>query len=175
MGSDPVDAIRDYFLFTVVGCAIGPEHVAFFSLGDGVIIVNGQAQVLGPYLDNAPPYMTYALLDECNGDRDLRFNLHQHLPTSHLHSFLIGTDGVLDLMREEAHCLPGTDEAVGEITTFWSSGQNYVNSTVLGNRLRLINTNRTRIDWQARRKSTDWGRLPDDTTLIVGRQVTHEA
>ena len=173
MGDDLVRAISDCLLFTVVGCAINATHAAFFSLGDGVIIVNGQATLLGPYPDNAPPYMAYALLDGCKEQCDLRFSIQHHTSTSALESFLIGSDGVRDLMEQGRQYLPGTNEVVGEIDTFWQAYEYYVNPHALNNRLRLINTDQVRIDWQAHRKATDWGRLADDTTLVVGIRVTH--
>ena len=67
MSEDTVEAISECLLFTVVGCAISGEHAAFFSLGDGVIIVNDLHLKIGPYPDNAPPYLAYALLPDCRG------------------------------------------------------------------------------------------------------------
>jgi hypothetical protein len=174
MGGDLAGALNDCLLFTVVGCAIDATHAAFFSLGDGVIIVNGQAMMLGPYPDNAPPYMAYALLDGCKEQCDLRFSIHHHMPASGLQSFLIGSDGVRDLMKEGMQYLPGTNEVIGEIDTFWRTSSYYVNPHALSNRLRLINTDQLVIDWQAHKKTTDWGRLPDDTTLVAGRRATIE-
>ena len=65
MSEDPVEAISECLLFTVVGCAITGEYAAFFSLGDGMIIVNDLHVKIGPYPDNAPPYLAYALLPDC--------------------------------------------------------------------------------------------------------------
>jgi serine/threonine protein phosphatase PrpC len=84
MSEDPVEAISECLLFTVVGCAISGEHAAFFSLGDGMIIVNDLHMRIGPYPDNAPPYLAYALLPDCRGQADLRFTLHAHVATEEL-------------------------------------------------------------------------------------------
>lgn len=170
MGEESREVIRDCFLFTAVGCVIGPTHGAFFSIGDGVIIINGEATVIGPFPDNAPPYMAYALLGEFKEQCDLRFTINKHLPTTALHSFLIGTDGICDLMKQGV-CLPGTNEPVGEMSNFWETDQNYANPYALSNRLRLINTDQTRIDWQGRKKTTESGKLADDTTMVVGRRT----
>jgi len=159
MSADPVDAISECLLFTVVGCAITGEHAAFFSLGDGMIIINGRQKKIGPYPDNAPPYLAYALLPECRGQADLRFRLHAHLLTDELDTFLIGSDGVSDLI--DASC-------AGNIEAFWTDPLNYGNPYAISNRLRLLNTERTEIDWQEHRKSVQRGVLPDDTTLVVG-------
>ncbi len=170
MGEDPEEAICDCFLFTVVGCAIGETHAAFFALGDGAIIANGVAIVLGPYENNAPPYLAYGLLGKGIEQHDLGFKVHRHLRTSELDNFLIGTDGVCDLIKDDGQTLPGTTEPIGGVEMFWHEAIHFSNPHALGNRLRLINTDQVRIDWQSHRKTTDWGRLADDTTLVVGRR-----
>jgi hypothetical protein len=161
MSDDPVEAISECLLFTVVGCAITDEHAAFFSLGDGIIIINGRATTIGPYPENAPPYLAYALLPDCRGQVDLRFRLHAHISTEELDTFLIGSDGVNYLI--DASC-PGGIEA------FWTDPLHYENLYAISNKLRLLNTERTEIDWQEHRKSVQRGVLPDDTTLVVGRK-----
>jgi hypothetical protein len=88
-----------------------------------------------------------------------------------VHSFLIGTDGVLDLIRQQDDYLPGTNVAIGPVDGLWTHDHYYANTQAVSNRLRLTNTDQTRIDWQGHKKSTDWGRLPDDTTLVVGRRI----
>lgn len=169
MGGDLLGTTRDCFLFTVVGCAMNASKAVFFSIGDGVIIVNGQATLLGPYPGNAPPYMAYALLDGYSEQADLRFKVHHHLHLDCLNSFLIGSDGVEDMIGESI-TLPGTGEAFGGLEELWNRELHYVNPQALSNRLRLLNTEQTKVDWQAHRKTTDRGRLPDDTTVIVGRR-----
>jgi hypothetical protein len=161
MSEDPVDAISECLLFTVVGCAITGEHAAFFSLGDGMIVVNGRHMKIGPYPDNAPPYLAYALLSDCRGQVDLRFTLQTHLPIEELDTFLIGSDGVNDLI--DTSC-------AGGIEAFWTDPLSYENPYAISNRLRLLNTERTEIDWVEHRKSVQRGVLPDDTTLVVGRR-----
>ncbi|MEP6775445.1 MAG: protein phosphatase 2C domain-containing protein [Chloroflexota bacterium] len=161
MSDNPVEAISECLLFTVVGCAITGEHAVFFSLGDGMIVVNGRATRIGPYPDNAPPYLAYALLPDCRGQDDLRFTLHAHLSTEELDTFLIGSDGVNGLI--DAAC-------AGDIEAFRTDPLNYENPYAISNKLRLLNTERTEIDWQEHRKSVQRGVLPDDTTLIVGRK-----
>lgn len=161
MSADPVEAISECLLFTVVGCAITGEHAAFFSLGDGMIIVNDRHIKIGPYPDNAPPYLAYALLPDCRGQNDLRFTLHAHVSTEELDAFLIGSDGVSDLINVPC---------AGGIEAFRTDPLNYENPYAISNKMRLLNTERTEIDWQEHRKSVQRGVLPDDTTLVVGRK-----
>jgi hypothetical protein len=158
MSDQPLDAVSECLLFTVVGCAITRENAAFFSQGDGVIAVNEQVMIIGPYPDNAPPYVAYALLPECQEQGDLRFTLHAHMRTEGLDSFMIGSDGVQDLIE------------AGEIDSFRADPLSYANPYSVSNRLRLLNTERTEIDWEGHRKSVRRGVLADDTTLIVGRK-----
>lgn len=161
MSADPVEAISECLLFTVVGCAITDEHAAFFSLGDGIIIINGRATTIGPYPDNAPPYLAYALLPGCREQDDLRFKLHAHISTEELETFLIGSDGVNDLVA--ASC-------AGDIEALQTDPLNYGNAYAISNKLRLLNTERTEINWEEHRKSVQRGALPDDTTVVVGRK-----
>jgi hypothetical protein len=51
---------RTYFLFTVVGVVIAGGRVQPFALGDGVIAVDDRVQCLGPFPDNAPPYLCHS-------------------------------------------------------------------------------------------------------------------
>ena len=124
-----MEAISECLLFTVVGCAITGEHAAFFSLGDGMIIVNDRHMKIGPYPDNAPPYLAYGLLPECRGQADLRFTLHAHVSTEELDTFLIGSDGVNDLI--DTPCAGGIED-------FWTDPLNYENPYAISNKLRLL-------------------------------------
>ena len=87
------DAVTDYLLFTIVGVVITRAETVFFSLGDGVFAVNGEQIELGPYPDNAPPYLAYALVD---GNAP-RLNIDRRLATSGLRHVVIGTDGAAGL------------------------------------------------------------------------------
>ncbi|MDQ5824600.1 MAG: protein phosphatase 2C domain-containing protein [Chloroflexota bacterium] len=169
---DLEDVVRHYFLFTAVGALITKQEAIFFSIGDGLVAVNDRLHMIGPYPDNAPPYLAYALLP-CHGAEARRFKVHARVPTSELDRFLLGTDGAAPLL-EKSLTVPGKEEAAGGLDHWWREDLYYHNSAALSNRLRLLSTDRHRIDWQARRKITDWGRLEDDVTLIVGRRVPLE-
>ncbi|MDQ3265464.1 MAG: protein phosphatase 2C domain-containing protein [Myxococcota bacterium] len=91
MGGARAERVESCFLFTLVGAFLLPEEGWLFSVGDGVVGINGQLRSLGPFAHNAPPYLGYRLL----GARvPLRI---EPLPLNGLQSLLLGTDGVLDL------------------------------------------------------------------------------
>jgi hypothetical protein len=85
-----------------------------------------------------------------------------------LKSFLIGSDGVCDLMELGGQNISVGRDVVGELDSFWNTDGYYENPYMLPNRLRLINTDQIKIDWEARKKVSELGKLSDDTTLVVG-------
>jgi hypothetical protein len=91
------ELVSDHLLLTTLGVLITNDAACFFSIGDGVIVVNDEVVSLGPFEGNEPPYMAYSLLKTRWKDDQLRFVIHHCCPVSELTSFLIGTDGVLDL------------------------------------------------------------------------------
>jgi Protein phosphatase 2C len=88
-------AVGDHFLFTVVGFAITERRAFAFALGDGVLAVDGGTEVLGPYPENQPPYLGYAL---CPGhERASGFEIRPLPPPAEITSLLAGTDGASEL------------------------------------------------------------------------------
>lgn len=164
--------INDYLLFTLGGIIITEEVALMFAFGDGVGVVNGEVTVIEPKEGNLPPYISYALTGTSltHFDTDsLRFRIIAELPAGELQSFLIGTDGVNAILNNPARPLPGRDELVGEISQFWQNDLFFRNSAALARRLNLIARDRSRVIGSGR-QITDAGLLPDDTTLVVGRQ-----
>ncbi|HET6314229.1 MAG TPA: hypothetical protein VFH60_10355, partial [Chloroflexia bacterium] len=68
----------------------------------------------------------------------------------------------------------GKEDVAGGLDPWWREDLYYRNAAALPNRLRLLGTDCQRIDWDARRKLTDWGRVEDDATLVVGRRAPRE-
>lgn len=168
MGLDPVQALVDHFLFTIVGVVIDPEGASVFTLGDGVFSINGEITIIGPFPDNAPPYLAYELLHpELMGTQ---MQIHPQVPLDELKSLVIGTDGVADLLRAADLTLPGRTELVGPLSQFWEQDRYFSNSEALQRRLNLVNREIVQADWTAQRLTRHKGLLPDDTTLIVIRQ-----
>lgn len=160
-------AVCDNFLFTLVAALITEYGAAFFSIGDGLIVINGQEHVIGPFEGNEPPYIGYGLLSTRWSDEQLRFIVHRSLPTEQLHSFLIGSDGAADLAKSGALKLPGYTALIGPIEQFWQKDQ-YFSKSGIRRRLALINSRFVSVkEGQLLEENP---RLRDDTTLIVGRR-----
>ena len=155
-------AVNDYLLFTIVGALVTPQNAVFFSLGDGVIAINDEVIPLGPFPDNAPPYLAYCLVDTKLQAEMLRFQVQRVLASEELNSFLIGSDGIEDLVRAANSKVPGKSEVVGPLCQFWKEDRFFTNPDMV--RRRLAGLNR---DVPTHR---EFGLLPDDTTLIVGRR-----
>jgi hypothetical protein len=90
MPGDRERAIRDHFLFTIVAAAATRDGGAVWALGDGAWSFGDHTRVLGPFADNAPPYLGYDLL----GDPQ---PAHFEVAPASCASIVIATDGALDL------------------------------------------------------------------------------
>lgn len=169
LGGDRTQTVCDYLLFTIAGVVITATTTAVFALGDGVIVINDQVIRLGPFLNNAPPYLAYGLLEE-NVSATHTLKVLQILPTDQVQSLLIGTDGVSDLIQVAEQAVLGRSETVGDMAQFWQDDRYFRNPDQVRRRLALINREITMFDKQAQQCLRQSGLLPDDTTLIVIRR-----
>jgi len=177
MGRSLTETVNNFLLFASVGVVMNRYHAVFFSLGDGYIVVNGTIFQLGPFPGNAPPYLSYGMVKsslENNAPEQLRFTLNLPIPTGEIDSFLIGTDGLGNLINATGECIPGKDEPIGPISQFWEEDRYFTNPDNVRRRLTLINREYIRPDWEAGVLQRICGHLPDDTTLIVGRKRRSE-
>jgi len=172
LGGDRIQTVQDYLLFTILGVVITSTTTAIFTLGDGVIAINDQRIGLGPFANNAPPYLAYGLLKQMTSD-SFQLKALQVLPTECLQSVLIGTDGVSDLMQVAEQSLPGRSEIVGDIAQFWQDDRYFSNPYQIRRRLSLINRDVKTLDHHSQQYLRHSGLLPDDTTLIVIRKKEH--
>ncbi len=175
LGGDPLTAIRNYLLFTLVGAVITPETAEFFSFGDGVIGVNGQVIEIETQgsIHNAPAYPAYQLLDPETlqiDPQELEFQVQFSLPTYLLESFVVGTDGVSELIAAQELTLPGKAQLVGPISQLWEDDRWFSNPDNLQRYLNMLNRESVKIDREQISITRDLGRLTDDTTVVVGRQ-----
>lgn len=175
-GEDPdvevnIDSIiNNYFLFTIVGALITPTEAAFFSIGDGTLVVNEEQIPIGPFPNNEPPYIGYNLV-ETGIDRSLlEFKLHRVLPTEELQSFLIGSDGAAKWDEPPKEGVAGQinptnkRDKVGALSQFWQEDRYFRNAFNVSRALAQLNC----ITVPKRREE---GLLIDDTTIITGRRV----
>ena len=103
-----------HFLFTLVGTVITPDQTILFHIGDGVVCENGKVAEIGPFSNNQPPYIAYGLIEQSPEGfslKDLKFTIYFTGPTSEVQSILIGTDGVVDLVKAEKEKIPGKGRA----------------------------------------------------------------
>lgn len=170
MGRSLSETINDFFLSTILGVVVTPREISVFSVGDGVYVADGYTVRLGPFPNNAPPYLAYeisgsTLVDEHPEYFSLcpRFSLSVSEP----HALLIGTDGVNDLIAAAESNLPHRAEQVGPISQFWEDEKKYFgNPDAIRRRLALINKEGAEVVGENVARVTG-GLLPDDTTFIV--------
>lgn len=167
MGGDLEETVRRFFLFTLVGAVIAGGRAAVFSLGDGVIAINGEVTRLGPFAGNAPPYIGYAM---CGSERaDLRLVIHRVMAASEVLSIVVATDGADGWGDIESNVLPGTAEPVGPFARLWGDDRYFAHPDALRRRLARMNRTILRPDWASRRLDRHPGLLEDDTTIAVIR------
>ena len=97
MGEDRVRTVVDHFLFTIVAVAATREVTSVWAIGDGAYSFGrcGDTRVLGPFADNQPPYLGYALL----GDAP---RAHVETAPAGTQIVAVATDGALDLAGDVA-------------------------------------------------------------------------
>jgi hypothetical protein len=162
--------LYDYGTFTTLVAAITPTFSLFLACGDGVIKINEKVFRLGPFENNAPPYPAYALLTPCPLPiPDQLFQVIHHLPTPEVKQFLLSTDGgeYLYLYGPEVR-IPGTNEPLGTLDQFLQDAA-FRDDRAIVRRLQAINRDAMSPD------GYEVGLLPDDTTVLVGRQISTDA
>ncbi len=146
------DALRASFLFTIVAAAVTRDAAAVWALGDGAYTLGGSARVLGPFADNAPPYLAYDLLGEPSA-------AHVRVAPASCGSVVIATDGVVDLV--------GDADAAPILTAFASPA--LARPDALRRHLAVLARGDERIDWDARRIVRAPAPLQDDCAIAALR------
>jgi len=173
LGGHFLSTVQDYLLFTIVGALVTPWRTFCFSLGDGGMVVNGAQIPLGPFPDNAPPYLAYALLDAHNGRPSAlsqEFQTQRVLPTTAVQSIVLGTDGLETFLQAATRPIPGKRTTVGPLQQFWQEERYFTNPDAVRRTLALVNREVIQPNWEAQRLDRQGGLLPDDTTLVVIRR-----
>ncbi len=153
--------VADHFLFTVVGLVITARRATTFSLGDGLVTINGERTQFGPFPDNEPPYLGYALLPDTRARKaseGLSFKVHRSMAPSDVQSIVLGTDGAIDLEVAVERQNQGRGEPVGPLSQFWTDDRFFKNSDMVRRRLAVLN------------RGPRAGLLSDDTTLMIVRR-----
>lgn len=155
-----LEAVCDTLLFTVVGLMVTRGWAAAFSLGDGLMVLNGERRLLGPFPGNAPPYLGYALIPWMD---EPVFQVDALMSPDALDSALLGTDGVIDLEALSDRPLFGREEPLGPLSQFWDEDRFFENRDGVRRRLAVA------------ARGPRGSLLPDDTTLLVMRRRRGEA
>jgi hypothetical protein len=170
MGGDLRDVVHRFFLFTVVGAVVAGDRAAVFSLGDGLLAVNGEVLRLGPFPGNAPPYLGHALLGEAHIP-GRRLVVHRTFPAREVESILVATDGAAEWDGVENRPLPGTRELTGPFAQLWKEDRYFEHPDALRRKLHRMNRPFVRPVWESRRLDKEPGLLEDDTTIVVIRAL----
>lgn len=136
---DRARAIREHLLFTIVAAAVAGDEACVWAIGDGCYAFAGEVSELGPFADNEPPYLAYALLGMA---------IEPRLVVREACQVAVATDGIADLA------------ALLEPATL-------AHADGLRRRLALQARTTERIDWDARRIARTPARLQDDGAVAV--------
>lgn len=127
------NTVASHFLCTVVGVVADDATVTTFSIGDGLIVINGERHRLGPFPDNAPPYLGYDLLGGASA-----LDVHRTIPRTDVDSLVIGTDGANDLpstfvreLGDDARVFRNTDMVRRRLTVLSRGETRLVDDTSL--------------------------------------------
>jgi len=86
-----LDLGRDLGLFSLLGACVTEEWTLLYGLGDGAFACNGTVTEIGPFENDAPPYLAYGA--------PLQLAPLVLLPTTQVHSFALASDGAVDMLR----------------------------------------------------------------------------
>jgi hypothetical protein len=180
--------VHDFLLFTTVGLIVMPSRTIIFSLGDGMYALNDRIEELGPFPNNAPPYVAYSLFPNLFAVNQelLRYKIHAVIPTQQLNSAMVATDGLKELVGRELRTFPGKQKCIGNLRQLWLDDRFFEDedqtvekgdhSLGNGNRelitpwLRQINSEVVRLNTDEFRMERSAGLLQDDTTVIALRR-----
>ena len=158
MGGDLAEVTREHLLFTSLVAAITDDQVAVAAVGDGVVALGDVIHVLGPFADNAPPYLTEAWFGP---PRALATWTRARADIGRL---VLATDGAVPLVTPPAGRMAGP--TLDELAALDAI---YANPYALERRLRLLADDGLDIDWDAHRTHRRAALLDDDTTAVLVR------
>ena len=139
--------VHEALLFTLVGFVLTPEQLVVHAIGDGLVWLDGQQREIGPFPDNRPPYLAYGL----HGPTPQVQIIHALDPRS-VDRLILATDGATQLL-----------DTLGQ----FAAPRYLARPHAIGRQLALLNREQLEIDWSAEFVERSYGRLSDDTTLLV--------
>ncbi len=172
MGDYLPNAIKHFFLFTVIIAIAGKKKTFIASIGDGFYAVNGETKQIGPFESNAPPYISYNVIPDAVDPNVIKhsanFKIHCLMESSDVQSIMIGTDGVEDIIKNESNLIPGKKKPVGSISQFWTDDIYFNNKVALDRKLVQLARDSSKV--KSGVLIHDRGYLMDDTTIISIRR-----
>ena len=159
------EVILSHLMFTVVGAAITRAgEVCLFHLGDGVLCDGADRFTLGPYPDNAPPYLGHALLAAPESP-ETRFTVARRRPRAEATAILLASDGAAEWDAIAARPLPGTRESLGPLVRLLADERYLAHPDALRRRLTLAARDHACLAAGDLVRSA--GLLDDDTTIVL--------
>jgi Protein phosphatase 2C len=165
MGGDLEATTREHFLFTSVIAAWTATTVAIAAIGDGVLAIDDEITVLGPFEDNQPPYLGYGL-----AGAPPPFTALVVGDAGAVSSILIGTDGAGAFVDGAEALVDAGGEAIGALSQFTRGERWLRNPDALRRRLAVINREELGFDHRRGAIERRGGPLDDDTTIVVLRR-----
>lgn len=138
-------AISEHLLFTIVAAAATRDDAAVWALGDGAYSFGDATHVLGPFDDNAPPYLAYDLLGDAR-------DAHLAVAPATTTTIVVATDGATELERG-LEC--------------FTASRFIEHPDALRRELAVLARAQERIDWDERRVVRTPARLQDDCAIGV--------
>ena len=155
---NPKEVIDQFMLFTLVVAIITKGSTTVVSIGDGFYAINDEITEIGPFPNNAPPYIMYGALYPNRGiGNGWTYNFDGM--TKDIDSLMIATDG-LTYLENSKKLIPGTDKEFGDISQFWKEDKYFKNKDMIRRRLFLV----------SKGKPSNPGFLHDDLALISIRR-----
>lgn len=145
---DRTGLVCDQLLFTIVAAAATRDEAAVWALGDGAYSFGDRTRVLGPFDDNAPPYLAYDLLGDAR-------DAHLEIAPESWRAVVVATDGATEL---DSGLEPLAAPAFLD------------HPDALRRHLALRTRPHERIDWDERRVVRTPARLQDDCAIAIVRR-----
>jgi hypothetical protein len=163
MGDDLGAIVHDHFLFTIVAAAFSADHAAIMAIGDGVVALDEDVRVLGPFADNQPPYLGYGLIGATPA-----LTVFEVRPADTVRALLVATDGAGPLV--DGGLVDATGAPVGTLAQFVAGDRWFTNPDALRRRLAVINREDTAFDHGRGALVRRGAPLDDDTAIAVLRR-----
>lgn len=148
MPGDRARVVHEHFLFTIVAAAYRGDEVAVWAIGDGAYALGDRARVLGPFPENQPPYLAYALLGAAAPTLPPP---HVELADARCGSVRVATDGAAEVGLE----------------AFGDAGRYLRHPDALRRQLAVLARPGERIDWDGRRVERRAAALQDDGAIAL--------